>query len=299
MVVGDDAADDGAGDCVRCSCCRHRRMLPRVWRPLIERRRLRAPEPVPVGSDRIRKPRLHGRAVARRRIDAQRCRRRAPRACACCGSRSPPGRTRSARRRSRSRRRRSRRRGRRRAGTASRCAVAAWRARARSRAPPARRGRGSLPPRRRAATRSGRRAGTPCPPSRLAASSAIASATETPSPSSPGGCSSKTSARSRRIESCTVFSASSSMRQLRGLVERAPQHLQAHAHRRDDLDRVVVDGLGDAPALELAGRDEVGHERAPARAWSAGCARGWRRSGHVSVVAERRRQWRLAVRFSH
>ena len=57
--------------------------------------------------------------------------------------------------------------------------------------------------------------------------------------------------------------------ELIGIVDRATQHLQAHAHGGDDLDRVVVDALGDAAALELARRHEVGEQLAPLRGATA------------------------------
>ena len=84
--------------------------------------------------------------------------------------------------------------------------------------------------------------------------------------------------------------------ELVGIAERSPEQLQAHAHGRDDLDRVVVDVLGDAPALVLTGSDELDHELVAGR-------RGVRlRTGAGlcewdGCLRRSRREWRGA--FSH
>ena len=59
-------------------------------------------------------------------------------------------------------------------------------------------------------------------------------------------------------------------RELLGVADRAPQHLQAHAHGGHDLDRIVVDALGDALALELAGCGELVDELPPLRSADPG-----------------------------
>ena len=189
------------------------------------------------------------------------CRRRAPRACACSRSRSPSTRPARARARNRSRRRRCGRRGRRRARATSPSTFDAWACIAHVRecllgdAEEVRARRRSRLRRHPIVEPVGRRL-----PRARSTSNAIARATERPSCSRPGGCSSKTRCRSRAIESCTGFSASRKHLELVGIADLSPQHLQAHAHRGDDLDRVVVDALGDPPALELAGGDELAHQ---------------------------------------
>ena len=63
-------------------------------------------------------------------------------------------------------------------------------------------------------------------------------------------------------------------RELLGLRERAPQHLQAHCQSGHGLNGIVVNALGETPALLLAGRDELGQQLAPLRAGGPGDGSG-------------------------